>query len=926
AALRRGGDRRRPQRSHGGGVPGARRQAGPRPGAPARPRRRHPHRGGLPRVPAQRAVVRGLAPPPRDHPRAEPAQARPDDPAARRHDHPARRRLPVARERPRQDHPGDPPLDEEGRGGGRGVQPAHGRHGAVHQADPVGRAAGPGPAVAARVVPAAPARQELPRSSAAAPGDVHPAHDDERGRLPRAVVRDRAAQGDDVGLRHHRDVPGRAVAGDGLRAPAPLHGRDRRRLPRVGHPARGDRRHRGRDRLGGPGGRRRDPYPGPGGPHRRPERARDRRDPRVRRGDPGLGRALLGRRQPDVPRVGRARPPRRGVPRGGPEVQVPRVLRQGEPRARRPARARVQAREGGVAAGRDQLLALDRLHGARVRRREVRELLPPPVHRLHHPDARRPVDGAARQAHHELLRAVGPIPPGRRQGLGRRDADRVRRDRDRHARGAVPEDPRPHHPQAVRHPARHRGDDRPHRGQHLPGGTLARAALLQPAGAGVGEVPHAGEGPVALRLGRAPRRRHHGRARADRRPRGAEVRADAEARPKGGGVMADYDAIVIGAGHNGLVTAAYLAKAGRRVLVLERRERTGGILDTVEIAPGVRAPGIVHTVGRLRTSVIDDLGLVRHGLVLIDPPVRVFAPQPDGPALTLWGDASRTADELRSRSAHDAEAYPTFDKKVRSLASFLAYLNAATPPDVKNLTFADLLTGLRAGRAFRELGARAAREVTRMMPMAIADVVGEVFEDYAIRGAIASRAVLYSATGPWSAGTATTFLSDAAGNDGGAPGQSVSVRGGPGTLAEVLTSAARSFGAEVRTGAEVVRVLTRDERAVGVALASGEELFARAVASSADPKRTLTTLVDPVVIGPHLLWRAGNIRTPGVVSKVNLSLSALPRFPGADEERLRGRIVIAPSIDHLERAFDASKYGRISEEPFLEATIPTLSD
>ncbi|HZP89457.1 MAG TPA: NAD(P)/FAD-dependent oxidoreductase [Actinomycetota bacterium] len=390
--------------------------------------------------------------------------------------------------------------------------------------------------------------------------------------------------------------------------------------------------------------------------------------------------------------------------------------------------------------------------------------------------------------------------------------------------------------------------------------------------------------------------------------------------------MAEYDAIVIGAGHNGLVAAAYLAKAGRRVLVLERRERTGGILDTIEIAPGVRAPGIVHTVGRLRKSVIDDLGLVRHGLVLIDPPVRVFAPQPDGSALTLWGDASRTAGELRSRSAHDAEAYPTFDRKVRSLASFLAYLNAATPPDVKNLTFADLLTGLRAGRAFRELGARAAREVTRMMPMAIADVVGEVFEDHAVRGAIASRAVLYSATGPWSAGTATVFLSDAAGNDGGAPGQSVSVRGGPGALAEALTSAARSFGAEVRTGAEVVRVLTRDQRAVGVALAGGEEVLARAVVSSADPKRTLTTLVDPVVIGPHLLWRAGNIRTPGVVSKVNLALSGLPRFPGADEERLKGRIVIAPSVDDLERAFDASKYGRVSEEPFLEATIPTLSD
>ena len=390
--------------------------------------------------------------------------------------------------------------------------------------------------------------------------------------------------------------------------------------------------------------------------------------------------------------------------------------------------------------------------------------------------------------------------------------------------------------------------------------------------------------------------------------------------------MATYEAIVIGAGHNGLVAAAYLAKAGRRVLVLERREKAGGILDTVEIAPGVRAPGIAHTVGRLRRSVVDDLGLVRHGLVLIDPPVRVFAPQPDGSALTLWADASRTASELRARSALDAQAYPAFDKKVRSLASFLAYLNAATPPDVKSLGFADLLTGLRAGKAFRGLGPKAERELTRMLPMAVADVVGEVFEDQALRAAIASRANVYTSTGPWSAGTASVFLSDAAGNDGGAAGQSTIAKGGPGALADALVSAAKALGAEIRTGAEVAQVLTRDHVAVGVALTSGEEIHARAVMSAADPKRTLTTLVDPVVIGPHLLWRAGNIRTPGVASKVNLALSGLPEFAGADEERLKGRIVIAPSIDYVERAFDATKYGRISEEPFLEATIPTLAD
>src|SRR6187397_1621070 len=153
--------------------------------------------------------------------------------------------------------------------------------------------------------------------------------------------------------------------------------------------------------------------------------------------------------------------------------------------------------------------------------------------------------------------------------------------------------------------------------------------------------------------------------------------------------MPKFDAIIIGAGHNGLVTAAYLAKAGRKVLVLERRERVGGILDTVDLGDGFKAPGIVHTVGRLRKSVIEDLGLVQHGLVTIDPPVRVFAPQPDGAPLTLWGDVGRTTQELRDRSVSDAEAYPAFDKRVRSLASFLSYLHVVTPPDVKEPSLAD---------------------------------------------------------------------------------------------------------------------------------------------------------------------------------------------------------------------------------------------
>ena len=391
-------------------------------------------------------------------------------------------------------------------------------------------------------------------------------------------------------------------------------------------------------------------------------------------------------------------------------------------------------------------------------------------------------------------------------------------------------------------------------------------------------------------------------------------------------MTARYDAVVVGAGHNGLVAAAYLAKAGRRVLVLERRDRVGGILDTIEIAPGVRAPGIVHTIGRLRRSVMSDLGLVAHGLVTIEPDVRVYAPQPEGPGLTLWADTASTVGELRNGWPSDAEAYPEFDRRVRSLASFLSYLQAITPPDVKDPSLADALNGLKLGNAFRRLGKKPGREATRALPMAIADYVAEAFEHDAVRGAIAARAVQYTAMGPWSAGTTAVLLADSAGNEGGAAGQSTTARGGPGALAEALANAATAFGAEIRTEAEVAEVTIERERATGVALADGSEIAARAVVTATDPKRTLTTLLDPVEIGPHLRWRASNIRTPGAVSKVNLALSGLPRFDGAEPERMAGRIVFAPSVDALERAFDASKYGAIAEEPFLEATIPTIAD
>ena len=392
-----------------------------------------------------------------------------------------------------------------------------------------------------------------------------------------------------------------------------------------------------------------------------------------------------------------------------------------------------------------------------------------------------------------------------------------------------------------------------------------------------------------------------------------------------------WDAVVVGAGHNGLVTAAYLAKAGLRTLVVERRERVGGAADTSELVPGARVPTLAHSVGRLRPSVVRDLGLARDGLSLIAPDVRVFAPRPEGLGITLWSDVTRTATELAKTpgvGSADGVAYPRFDRAVRSLGRFLDVLGRSTPPDIDTPRLADALTGLRLGRSFRGLGREGSRTLLRVLPMAVADLVAESFDSPALRGLLAWRGVRYGAVGPWSGGTASMLLNDGAGNDGGAAGETVFARGGPGALAEALAAAVRGFGGEIRTSAEVTAVDARDGRVRGVVLVGGEEIGARAVVSGADPKRTLLDWLDPVALGPSLGWRAGNIRTPGVVAKVNLALAGLPTFPaaGGDESRLRGRIVLAPSIDAIERAFDASKYGRWSATPILEATIPSLAD
>lgn len=389
-----------------------------------------------------------------------------------------------------------------------------------------------------------------------------------------------------------------------------------------------------------------------------------------------------------------------------------------------------------------------------------------------------------------------------------------------------------------------------------------------------------------------------------------------------------YDAVVVGAGHNGLVTAAYLARAGLGVCVLERRGEAGGLLGTAEIAPGLPAP-IAPDAGRLGRTVVRDLSLARLGLSLIRPAVRAYRPGLDGPPLTLWADPARTSEGLRAVSKADASAYPEFDARVRSLASWVARLNATIPPDLTAPSLGDAISGLKLGKALRGLGGpRQSREILRVLPMAVADLTGEAFETDALRGLIAARGVRYAAAGPWSAGTAAVLLNDSA-NGGGAAGEFALVRGGPAALAGALASAARAFGADVRTGASVTEITQRDGRVTGAVLEGGEEVPARIVVSGADPRRTLG-LIDPAALGPELVWRGSNVRMPGAVAWVGLVLAAPPRFVSGDgvveDERLAGRIVMTGGIDDLERAFDASKYGRVSAPPHLEATIPTIAD
>ncbi len=381
--------------------------------------------------------------------------------------------------------------------------------------------------------------------------------------------------------------------------------------------------------------------------------------------------------------------------------------------------------------------------------------------------------------------------------------------------------------------------------------------------------------------------------------------------------------LLIGAGHNGLTTAFYLAKAGHKVTILERRAVAGGCVASEEFALGFRAP-LANAIGPLRRSVIRDMGLATR-VQFIHPDPRLIALASDGHALAFSADIGRTVEAIGGFSQADAKRYPEFCETMRRLGGFLAGIFDLTPPSIDAPAAGEMWEMVKVGKRFRSLGRTDGFRLLRWGPMAAADLVGEWFETDLLQAAIATRGVFGTAMGPWSAGSGAVLLLNAAA-DPAPGGSSVMVKGGPAALAAAMTEAARGAGVQIRTSTPVARVLVRDGKAAGVVLEDGTEIPADAVVSNADPRRTFLGLVDPVELDPGFLTKVRNYRARGTVAKVHLALNALPSVRGvANPADLHGRILVAPGIDYLERSFDASKYGELPEEPYLDITIPTLA-
>lgn len=388
-----------------------------------------------------------------------------------------------------------------------------------------------------------------------------------------------------------------------------------------------------------------------------------------------------------------------------------------------------------------------------------------------------------------------------------------------------------------------------------------------------------------------------------------------------------YDAIVIGGGHNGLVAAAYLARAGKKVIVLERRHVLGGAAVSEQVFPGFTFSVFSYVVSLLRPEIIRDLELPKHGLHIL-PLESTLTPLPNGDYLATWADPDLTRREIARHSPKDAEAFVEFGHLMHHMARAVKPLLGMVPPDPTSLSPRDLAGMLRLGGHLRSLGPDRVHALFKLLTMSSADYLDEWFECEPLKATKAASGIIGTLMGPRSPGSAYVLLHHYMGEIDGVFRAWGFARGGNGSVSGAIASAARSFGATLRTEAPVRQVLVRNGRAVGVVLENGDELRAPVVISSLDARRTYLELLQPQELPEEVVRQVRRIRYRGSSGKVNLALSELPNFiclPGGGPH-LRGAISISPSVDYLERAYDDAKYGAFSRRPYMDIVIPSLLD